>query len=119
MPARFVILHHEAPDGEHWDLMLERGEILLTWRLEHQPFDESKLPIPARRIFDHRKAFLDYEGPLRGDRGRVRRVDAGSVRFEQFTDSQCVIVLQGGRLNGRFTLIAEGDAWTFARLETF
>ncbi len=82
MPSRFVILHHQVADGEHWDLMLERGDVLLTWQLAREPVDRSSLPIPAKRLADHRKGFLDYEGPVSGDRGHVRRVDTGTVDFE-------------------------------------
>lgn len=27
---------------------------------------------------EHRRLYLDYEGPISGDRGSVRRVDAGT-----------------------------------------
>jgi len=30
---RFVILEHDR-DGIHWDLMLERGEVLRTWAID-------------------------------------------------------------------------------------
>lgn len=117
MPARFVILQHDAPAGEHWDLMLERGETLLTWRLEREPFATPGRPIPARRIFSHPRAFLDYEGPLRGEQGRVRRVETGTVTFEEFTECRCIVLLRGVRLNGRFSLTGERDAWVFKRRE--
>ena len=79
MPLRFVILHHTVHGGEHWDLMLEQGNTLLTWQLLREPFELASLPIPARRIGDHRKAYLDYEGSLSRNRGDVRRVGEGRV----------------------------------------
>jgi len=116
MPARFVILHHTGCGGEHWDFMIERDGVLLTWQLLAQPTDPGALPIVAKRIGDHRLAYLDYEGPVSGDRGQVRRVDAGTAEFEDFTASYCAVILRGERISGRFALAAAGDgAWTLDR----
>ena len=114
MPSRFVILHHRLDHGEHWDLMLEQGEVLLTWQLLREPIDRASLPIPARRIGDHRKAYLDYEGPLTGDRGTVRRVDSGSLDIVETTPESLRLVLKGKRLDGWFTLQKVGDEWVLA-----
>jgi len=117
MPARFVILHHRLENSEHWDLMLEQGDVLLTWQLPREPVDRSSFPIPARRIGDHRKAYLDYEGPLSGGRGEVRRVDAGAVRIDVASEGRFQISLTGSRLHGRFTLERAADGgWTLETL---
>ena len=113
MPSLFVILHHRLDDGEHWDLMLEQGDFLRTWQLLREPIDRASLPIPARRIGDHRKAYLDYEGPLTGYRGIVRRVDSGTVEFEANTPQYCRFVLSGDRLRGTFTLRQQTHDWSF------
>ncbi len=117
MPAKFVILHHVLPDGEHWDLMLERDEALLTWQLPREPVDESSLPIRAEKLGDHRKAYLDYEGPVSGGRGSVRRVDAGTFEFEVATPDGYEIRLGGRRLIGRFRIAAVDDRWVLTRAE--
>ena len=114
MPSRFVILHHSHADGEHWDLMIEQGDALLTWQLLKEPIGRSSLPIAAKRIGDHRKAYLDYEGPISRDRGHVRRIDAGIVEFEESTPDCYIFSMAGSRLSGRFTLLASGDEWTLA-----
>ena len=116
MPLRFVILHHTVSGGEHWDLMLEQGNTLLTWQLLREPFELASLPIPARRIGDHRKAYLDYEGSLSRNRGDVRRVDEGSIEFEESTDDGFVFCLRGSRLAGRFSLTLQGDTWMLNRV---
>ena len=113
MPDRFVILHHRLDHGEHWDLMLEHGDALLTWQLLREPVDHNSLPIPARRIGNHRKAYLDYEGPLTGDRGTVRRVDSGSLDIIEDTAQGLRIVLTGKRLHGSFILQKAGEDWAF------
>lgn len=116
--ARFAILHHRAPQGEHWDLMLERGGVLLTWQLSRDPGDGASLPIPARRIQNHRTRYLDYEGPVSGDRGVVIRVDRGRVEFSNITDGECSFELTGGRLCGAFSvvLVAKETDWELRRL---
>ncbi len=113
MPDRYVILHHRLDDGEHWDLMLEQGDVLLTWQLLRLPIDPSNYPVPARRIGDHRRAYLDYEGPLTGNRGVVRRVDSGSLDSIEDTAQGLRIVLSGMRLNGSFVLRQQAQDWTF------
>jgi len=113
MSSRYVILHHRLDQGEHWDLMLEQGEVLLTWQLLREPVNRENLPIPARRIGDHRKAYLDYEGPLTGNRGTVRRVDSGVVEIEENTPKCIRFKLNGGRLWGSFLLRPQADGWSF------
>ena len=96
--------------------MLEGGEILLTWQLLQEPVNSDSLPIPARRIRDHRRAYLDYEGPLGGGRGSVHRVDAGTVEFQKIDATPYIFQLRGGRLSGRFSLAARGDDLVLERL---
>lgn len=72
---RFVVLRHNAPRGLHWDLMLEAAGALRTWALSAEP--RCGATVAAEVLADHRLAYLDYEGPVAGDRGTVRRFDAG------------------------------------------
>jgi len=118
MPDRFVILHHRLDDGEHWDLMLEQGDVLLTWQLLRDPILPANYPIPARRIGDHRKAYLNYEGPLTGGRGTVRSVDSGSLVDIEDTAQGLRIVLAGKRLCGSFLLRKAGGVWILGAFET-
>ncbi len=81
---RFVILRHEMPaleeDGSHWDFMLECGDSLLTFRWDCLPSttDGSRLSsLTATRIADHRPLYLDYEGEISNNRGKVMRVLSG------------------------------------------
>ena len=104
MSKRFVILHHRVDGGEHWDMMLEHGDVLLTWQLLAEPRGADCLPITARRIHDHRKAYLEYEGPIGEDRGDVRRIDSGGVEIEEITGESCCFRLSGGRMTGSFSL---------------
>ncbi len=75
---RFTISHHDHPD-EHWDFFLEHGGELLTWRLA-QPMS-NRDTIVARKLPNHRSVYLDYSGPLSGNRGTVTRVMTGQFEW--------------------------------------
>ena len=110
----FVVLEHTVPNGEgaavHWDFMLEvpGQERLATWRLARNPLETTD-DIPATRLADHRRAYLDYEGELSGGRGRVRRVEQGGATLERLSGAELVASLAGTRLCGRFEITATPD----------
>src|SRR5260221_12104572 len=99
--GRFVILRHESPaefkPGMHWDLMLEAGNALQTWALALEP--APGIAIAADELPDHRLEYLDYEGPISGNRGTVSRWDAG--RFEMLNESPRRLTV---RLMGRLVI---------------
>lgn len=112
MPGRFVILEHDHP-FLHWDLLLEQGPAAATWRLSAPPTVGSS--VTGQRIADHRLLYLDYEGPVSGDRGHVKRVDAGTWRG-QIGIEHADVVLDGRQLTGRATWTAEdagSGRWSF------
>jgi hypothetical protein len=113
---RFVILEHDHP-ALHWDLMLEADDVLQTWRLANPPEMESD-PIYTTALGDHRIVYLEYEGPVSGNRGAVRRWDAGL--FDEEPDSLPLarkLILKGTRLHGRILLEQiEGPSWRFTLL---
>ena len=112
---RFVVLDHDWPHP-HRDLLLERDGVLKAWRLP--PAFNVTSPIPAEPNFDHRLAYLDYEGAVSGDRGQVRRWDAGELVWETSLDDEIVVRLEGTHLRGRFRLVKVGTDWVF-RTEDF
>src|SRR5262249_1618540 len=95
---RFVILDHDWPTP-HWDFLLEAGPVLRAWRLLAEPAPGQT--VPAQPNADHRLFYLDYEGPVSGDRGTVRRWDAGT--FDWITDKpeDIEVELRGTKLLGR------------------
>ena len=106
---RFVILEHDHP-LLHWDFMLEHDGVLKTWRLPAPPTD---LPRTALAIGDHRLAYLDYEGPVSGGRGTVKRWDAGAVDVVGISNESWSVRLHGGRWRGMATFTHEGGQdWT-------
>ena len=112
---RFVVLTHDHP-FPHWDLMLERGDCLRTWRLVRPP-DTATL-VETEALGDHRLAYLDYEGPVSGGRGTVERWDHGTYEAVESTDNRVVVRLAGRKLDGLATLerLGNGAAWIFRRI---
>jgi hypothetical protein len=112
----FALLKHTTCDDVHWDFIIEVPgcALLPTWRLLKDPL-ACPGDIAAKRIADHRPLFLDYEGKLSGNRGRVRRLDRGEAVVEQFGPRRLVATLDGGRLQGRIEIAVEPDGRVWFR----
>ena len=114
--GRFVVLEHEW-NGVHWDFMFEAGNGLRTWSLPSRPVPGTELT--ARALADHRLAYLDYEGPVSGDRGSVRRVAAGTYRALEWEPGHVRVRLAGDQLVGEVDLACPGpdctagSTWSF------
>jgi hypothetical protein len=111
---RFAILAHDHP-SPHWDLFLEAGPVLRSWRLL-QPLRDG-VAVPAEQIGDHRLMYLDYEGPVSGGRGTVKRIDAGTFTWKEDGPEKLAVLLAGRVFYARLVLIRNGDNWT-ASIET-
>jgi len=103
---RFVILEHDHP-SLHWDLMLESGEVLRTWRLTRPP--EPGRAVSATATFDHRRVYLDYEGPISGNRGQVSRWDYGTFSWRESEEDRLELELTGMRLRGVLSMRRSTD----------
>jgi hypothetical protein len=113
---RFVILRHETPPGHergaHFDLMLEEHGVLRTWSLPELPA-EGRI-IQAEALPDHRLAYLDYEGPVSGNRGSVRRVDEGECEIIENSADLLEVRFSGNDLRGALVLrrvAGSSSAW--------
>ncbi len=120
--AAFVLLRHETPDGVHWDLMLDTGSLLTTWQLSADPtaIDPEWATIPAKRLPDHRRAYLEYEGPVSRNRGWVTQTDRGTYHLLKDESLSCAVSLSGERLSGRYELRSQepgSESWLFRRLD--
>jgi hypothetical protein len=105
---RFVVLTHDHP-FLHWDFMLEKEASLRSWRLLEPPCSDH--PIAAECLPDHRLAYLDYEGPVSGNRGTVITFDRGEYTFVEETTHSVVAELKGIKLEGTVTIrpVAENE----------
>lgn len=97
---RCVVLRHDLPDGSwHLDWMIQRppaangaAGTLLTFRTAFRldlvappPHAQGSVEFEAQRLGEHRPEYLEYEGPLTGNRGTVRREAAARVlRLREF-----------------------------------
>ena len=109
MMRRYVILTHDHP-FLHWDLMLEADGGLRTWRLASPP--AAGVTLVAEPLATHRVAYLDYEGPVSGERGSVNRWDAGTFDWERDDADEVAVTLHGERYHGRLVLRPDrGGKW--------
>jgi hypothetical protein len=114
---RFVVLFHEMPRRadrpSHWDFMLETGDVLRTWALETEP--DAVEEQAAQRLADHRLAYLEFEGPVSGDRGQVTRWDTGEYLIAAKSAREIEIELKGRRLHCQVELTQSGEdqPWRF------
>ena len=118
--ARFAVLCHNDRHGHndqrgvHFDFLLEFEGSLRTWALPQPPDSAAEMVCDA--LPDHRLAYLDYEGPVSGDRGTVAAWDRGTFSVETIDDSRLVVQLRGEKLHGRVTLtklVDTTDRWRF------
>ena len=113
--SRFVVQEHTTPDGVHWDLMLEKGDALTTFRLEQPPQISLDHAVQAVKIFDHPLRFLTYEGPVQKGTGRVSIVDRGTCDMSDEPGDIITLEFRGLVLQDGFTLTRiEGTSWQLA-----
>jgi hypothetical protein len=100
---RFAILRHESPHGVHFDLMLELDGVLKTWAMPLPPTLGEETD--CETLPDHRIEYLDYEGPISGDRGDVTRWDHGVYTTESRSDDEWVVQFTGEKLVARASFL--------------
>jgi hypothetical protein len=96
MPAlRYVVLQHSEIDEPHYDLMIETapGSDLATWRVSHWPPDATD---KFTALPNHRRHYLEYEGPISGNRGKVLRIASGTHQIVENSPARFVIHLDNG-----------------------
>jgi hypothetical protein len=116
MKRHFVIHKHTSQGQTHWDLMIESGDKLKTWRLENPPEKLASVKTKATPIFDHDKKFLTYQGPVNNGKGNVEIVDEGTCEIELMNENKININFEGKILKDRFWLIKSDDIY-FIHLE--
>ena len=82
MTLRFVVLHHTRVLSPHFDLMFEweADALLTTFRCPGWPLELGDV---LEELPEHRRAYLDYEGPISNGRGQVSRVAAGTIKVDE------------------------------------
>jgi hypothetical protein len=135
--GRMALLQHNLPDGtSHFDWLIERPDphgprtqvrerdpnerCLIAFRVVERVDQARVMKFVADRIEDHRYLYLDYQGPIAGERGSVQRQSAGVVRNINERDERTIVV-RGRWLGGDefvWTGRREGELWSFDRADT-
>lgn len=117
---RFSIQQHDAT-RLHWDLRLEHEGVLWSWAMPRGvPWspDENRLAV---RTEDHPMQYLDWQGSIpAGEYGGGHMVvwDHGTYDLVEHADGKVKIVLDGGRVQGRFALFrTRGRDWMIHRMD--
>jgi bifunctional non-homologous end joining protein LigD len=106
---RFVIQRHERQEElVHWDLMLEKGKVLETYRVNVPPEEWENRQIEAEKIFDHPLKFLTYEGSVNKGKGSIKIADSGEYRIISQNESRLTVAFSGAILKGEFIFSTEG-----------
>lgn len=114
---RYAILLHETSPSmnrpTHWDLLLEDSDhpLLATWALPTQP--QIGCEMPCEQLPRHRQHYLDYEGPISGDRGSVTQWDGGGVLWLLDAEDHVRVQLTAGRMVGIVDLTQDATGWHF------
>jgi hypothetical protein len=113
MARPFVVLAHTGYGPEHWDLMLRRGWSLATWQLAQSPLGlEPGQKLPAKKLANHRLAYLTYEGPVSRGRGQVARHDEGAYELLSRGAEGWCVRLAGKCMRGVYSLtFVPGEDW--------
>ena len=115
-----ALLLHRTPTGCHHDWLVgtpeyrcEPGSGLWTARVGPASHDWCRL-----RRFDmaelppHRRAYLDYQGPISGGRGTVVRIDRGWVVIRQWARDRIVWDVRMRHFQGTVeTIRLSGSRW--------
>ncbi|MEM1354512.1 MAG: hypothetical protein AAGH88_06460 [Planctomycetota bacterium] len=90
-----AILEHTTDQGVHHDWLIEDPSLANPYAPDARLWTARFIPPPTHwpglGCFElevlppHRRAYLTYQGPVRANRGRVRRVASGVVRPELWT----------------------------------
>ncbi len=103
-----MILEHTGTasykPGVHWDLLCEEGETLRAWEFS-EPMTILRQKVKA--LPAHRRAYLDFEGLISGDRGSVRRVAEGTYKLLSESATEWVVRLNGTTILGELHLARE------------
>lgn len=124
---RFALQKHTTPPSmdrpSHLDLMLQSRQqesaddrCLLTFEIPLEALYWGGLEL--RRLPPHRYLYLDYSGPIEGDRGTVERIDSGDLEWLSQNEEELVFRLSlanpaYAKNSGiwRLSVIANSETW--------
>jgi len=107
-----ALLLHTTPDGCHYDWLIGTPEHgadpeagLWTARVNHPSGTWRSLGRLDLTVIDpHRSVYLDYQGPISGGRGHVRRVDQGVAVIHLWRVGLVVLDIRMQHFQGRLEI---------------
>jgi hypothetical protein len=118
----FAILYHYYPQKKfhHYDILFEDfvsdSIKLITFNVRDLNFFRYPIETFIKRIKDHRRIYLFYEGKISLNRGRVIRIDIGRFLITKKNDSY-IAFLSSRKINGFFVLKDLGDTWFIKKIK--
>ena len=105
---RFVLHRHRDETGEHLDLRLEDGEVLVGWRMPHDALARmtrgDSVPCELKRIHPKRWLDVDEDGCAVEDSGTYRWLSAGVDRR--------IATFEGKQFSGTYTFSRANERTT-------
>lgn len=115
----FVIQEHHAR-RLHWDFRLERDGVLVSWALPKGVPEDPKRNHLAVHTEDHPLDYAQFTGQIPAGEyggGGVTIWDRGTYACEKWSDDEVKVVLEGGRVSGRYVLFrTDGKNWMIHRM---
>ena len=87
-----------------------QSEGVIHHRLEMQKNDCGVF-LDAEALPDHRLMYLDYEGPVSGNRGNVVQWDRGTFVWITAQEDCVAVLLRGEKASGRLKLVRRQGDW--------
>ena len=116
---RFVIHEHHAR-SHHFDLRLQRNDVLVSWAVPKGMPDVPKENRLAIRVEDHALSHLNYTDgtPTGGGAPKVSIRDSGSYEPHEWRDDEVIATFDEERVVGRYAIFHTGGKnWPFHRTE--
>jgi bifunctional non-homologous end joining protein LigD len=118
--GRFVVQEHHAT-SLHWDLRLERDDVLVSWAVPKGIPPDPKKNHLAVHVEDHPLEYIDFEGEIPEGNygaGKVKIWDAGTYETHKFRDDEVMVTFHGERLEGKYVLFqTRGKNWMIHRMD--
>ena len=83
---------------------------LATWQWPAPPEQWDSDAADCTKLPDHRSVYLDYQGPISGDRGTVTIACSGTCTVNRYDADQWNVQLTSDCLTGRVVLTHQDDS---------
>lgn len=113
MGGRYII-HHQPEPPAYYDIILDRGDILVAFRIAQ--FDMMALKdgteVSAELVRADEKSGTPLDRPVPCDSGTVSVYDAGSFGIEMWGDPVIVLNVIGGIFAGTFHILKSKEIFS-------